>query len=395
MKRANMGDAFTGKGGLLQPASLRTLLGIMGYFGNVLGGKLNKFLYGFERVVKNMRDNWDRVTEEFMLVFTTGILLLKGAIAAQIGRMAAGGIVGLAAGGVKAGGKLGAIWKKRPGQGGKGPYAEYANAMQNIQYVMSKVLNPAMWALAAVSTTVGVMVAGMAAYLIQNWKKIIKSILDNWGLISQKFTDVYVSAMKLWNALVIVGEAFLGGMASANGLSTALGILDSVIWGVSKAVQAVVLGVKYLNIFIAFFQEMIGGLFQGLGFLVQKIPTMEEFGQNLSAMGSAYQEAARENITDAQKMSTASAMIDSELRRQATKRELAEAKKLEEKIKSRLRDKTKGKKTPTSGVHITNQYNQWDLRNTDPDRIMSAFVPKLEQMADQRTQSYEALDQGV
>lgn len=409
MRRANMGEIIGqkigkdgkmknvwSKGGLLQKDSMDKLIGIMAYFGDIVGGKLTKFLYGFERTVATMRDNWSKITEELKLVFQFGSVMLANAIAIQMGRMAAGQIFGLGGKAVKAQGAMGAWWKKRPGQGAESPFGKLSQGAANLRYVFGTVLNPAMWALAAVAATVGVMVAGMAAYILGNWKKLIRQILDGWDGISKALTTAYISGLKLYNALQIIGSVFLENGGAVDALTGSLNVLDTIIWGISKAITYVTYAMEGLNKFIAFFQMVVAGILGMYGTAASKIG-LTTIGENLKMLSKDFETAGKENIDDGLRWARARAQLQVEMERAAKDRELGKAKALEDRLKGGLKGLLQGgkKKTPGSGVHITNQYNQWDLRNTDPDRIMSAFVPKLEQMADQRTQSYEALDQGV
>lgn len=405
LKRANMDE-----GGLLSVESLNKFIGIAAYFGDVVGKRFTAFLKGFENVMGKMRDNWSSITDELSLAFGTGATLLKLYIAQALGRAAAAKVVSATGGAVgtfnKVRGAIGGVMggdafrsermRRRADAHMRGsPIGKIRNLIITISS-LGTVLLPtivAFAALAAAAAVVGVIVAGMAAYIIQNWKVLIKQLLAGWGRVSGAMTSVYLMALNLWKSLVIVGEAFLGGSGAVDLATFSLGMLEDAIWGIAKGIQAVLTVMSAWNVGIAVLQDIIGMTIEGWG----KLARVMGMGTALEDMGRDMQDSAAENRQDALAYDRASAQIDAQLMRGLTDREAGQSKKVIDELKSKLEAMLKGgvKKTPGSGVTVQNMYNQWDLRNTDPDRLMSAFIPKLEALADQRTQAYDALDQGV
>ncbi len=377
LRKANME-----KGGLLNTESLKKLIGIAAYFGNVVGDVFKKFLGGFERIMAKARDNWSGVADGFMLMWDTAITLLKLAIVGALGRKAAGMFAG-------------AIGKAMEGLSkGKSAIEKAGGGMKGVKALIPSLLG--FGAITVAAAVVGTIVAGMAAYLIGNWKRLAGELIAGWDTVSDGIIKVWVVAMNLWEALMLVGAAFLGTTDGVEMATGALDILLTVLQGVGVFIQLIAGGMIALNFLIAGFQKMIGGLLTMQGELIQHIPYIKGFGKIMMGLGRAYTEAGDENIADAAGWQDTYNKIDELRGRKPTDRQLAEGEEKTDTMLAWLKKYLKSKGgVPTSGVNINNQYNQWDLRNTDPDRIMSAFVPKLEQMADQRTQSYEALDQGV
>lgn len=376
MKRANID-----KGGLLSPESLAKFMGIAGYFGNVFAGVTNGFLGKFERSMKYALDNWSAITDKFVLAFNVAITMLKFAIVTSLGRKAAGmfvAAIGAALGGIA---KTQAAIKK----GGGGMKGMLSN--------LPKLLG--LGALTAAAAAIGVIVAGMAAFIIDNWKKIYGQILEGWDSVNEGLVKVILVGMKLWNALKLMGEAFLGTKNGADSAAKALGVVESILKGLAWFVKIIAMGMKLVNAVVSGLQSILGGLVKGVGHLFQQLGK-KDLAAGLFGMGKDFASAGQENRADVADWDAKIAKMDEVINKKPTKREIAEAqKKADDMLAWGKRYLNNKKNQATSGVNINNQYNQWDLRNTDPDRIMSAFVPKLEQMADQRTQSYEALDQGV
>jgi hypothetical protein len=83
----------------------------------------------------------------------------------------------------------------------------------------------------------------------------------------------------------------------------------------------------------------------------------------------------------------------------------AKAEEKAKQLQQSLADALKGTGTDASGkkgggraapskVKIDKVVVEVDMRDPDPDRLFSTFIPKLEAMADRRVQPYEALEQG-
>lgn len=382
LKKANMqkGGALT-MGGLLEGKQLEKFIGIAAYFGDVVGGVFNRFLTSFERLMYNVLRRWSSITDGFKLMWDTAITMLKIAIVTSLGRTAAGMFV-------QAVGKSMELFDKA-----KGGLKKAGGGMKGLGALLPRLLG--FGALTAAASVVGVIIAGMSAYIIDNWKTLVDQMLSGWDKVSAGITKVWVAGMQLWGALKIIGEAFLGVNDGADMATGSLGIVESILKGMGWFVKIVATGMSVLNKVIAGWQLLIGESAILQGKLLKHIPGMGGKGQFLEDVGMAFKSAGQDNEREAAQWDAAIAKLDEMLSREGTDRELADAKKKADELREWLKRFRAGKRTPASGVNINNQYNQWDLRNTDPDRIMSAFVPKLEQMADQRTQSYEALDQGV
>jgi hypothetical protein len=72
-----------------------------------------------------------------------------------------------------------------------------------------------------------------------------------------------------------------------------------------------------------------------------------------------------------------------------------EAKSWEDKLKKALSGDPKKKIPRAPKVAIGKVEIVMDLRDSDPDRLMAAFIEPLERMADKRVQAYDQLEQGI
>ena len=269
LKRANMDED-----GLLSARSLKEFMGIAAYFGNVVGGVFNRFLMSFQRMMANARNNWSSVADGFMLMWDTAITMLKIAIVTALGRTAAGMFV-------QAVGKSMELFDKA--QGG---LKKAGGGMKGLGALLPRLLG--FGVLAAAASVIGVIVAGMAAHIIGNWTTLVDQVLAGWDMVSDGIVKVWVVAMNLWEALMLIGAAFIGTSNGADMATGALEVVESILMGLGVFVQIIAAGMIALNAVIGAFQLMVGGLLMMQGKLIAGVPGLGGASQTLQNVGQAY-----------------------------------------------------------------------------------------------------------
>lgn len=384
---------------------------ILGYFGTVAQeAAINLYAWIF-KAARYLQQNWALITEYIKDGFKAGVFILKALIAKAIfsavmsplarilgkGLGVAGGAAGLVGGAAR--GALGGVMQfVAPDL--KGIQAFLANlAVNSIMAAASlAILIPTVLALGAAAGAVTVIVGGMAAYIVEHWNSIRKMLVTNIDLIRESMRKVVIAGLRLWVGLVAIGEAFLGGRKSVDFMTNSLDFLAMAIRGVAGAV-------KFFIEVAAFMVDVVGGLkiitaelrlaFAHMQFARGKI-TKEE----LAATPVAISQGIMETVRLSQKLKNIAERfgeIQEEGAPEITEeRVTGMANKLTDALLNAAAQGIERKAVPTSGVSIGTQYNNWDLRDTDPDRVMMTFLPKMAKLADKRNQPYNtAVEQGV
>lgn len=249
-------------------------------------------------------------------------------------------------------------------------------------------------------------VGGIAAYVITNWQaisgEIVKGLRD--GTISLQ--PLLIAAYTFWERLKLVGEVFLGSGGHAAQFSR---VLDMLTGAVAFAAN----GISFFMRAIAYSMGIWGMLklaFQGVLKAVLSIIELAAHipggpGDSTVARAQArYEEYSRgveDTWTDIDKMLRAADDIDAFTFKQVDleriNKEAAEMeKKLAESLENFGKEDPKNMKGPKGPkVQINHLTINQDLRDTDPDRLMAAFIKPLERMADQRVQAYDMTEQGA
>lgn len=422
--------------GIFGEASMKRWGGLISNVAGTMGTAAEKLFRAFERGARYVQEHWRQITDHIRTAFAFGALLIKGAIAKAM----FGAVAGPA---LKLGGKAMGLAAKLPtGKIDTGAYGELvkrhgigkgivkAVAMDirqnNIRLIQGKrlfkmpmltlflarlqtfatliapvvgILAVGLAAVAGGFLFVTAAVAGIAAYVIENWKSIMKSFSTGFGGIRPALVRVIEAAQKLWNGLVLLGKALLGAGGAGSLFVT---IMDAMAATIGFVGDVIVLGLRVgqaLYILLGAIEQILGGVIEGMGRITQ-FQTFGLLGKTVTDVGTDMQSTAAERMATVAGINTAIAAFEMGRGRATT----AEQRTAMEGLLDRLRDwlgeqaagdDKKGRKKAKGNVVVENMYNQWDLRNTDPDRIMSAFLPKLEKLNDMRTQSYEVADQGV
>lgn len=254
-------------------------------------------------------------------------------------------------------------------------------------------------ALGAVFTIIG----GLAAYIVSNWRDIASSIRE--GLTGGQITlrPLLVALLTFWTRLKMVGEAFLGGTAGADMFNT---VLNATIFFIEALSDGIAIFVKVL----AFSLGVWGALktaFLALWRIALAIIESTQFLPGMDATVAANARASYEEFKrGVQDTFTESERLTREAEKIANFRlgelDLAkidkQAKEMEKAIAESLKPPDgKGKKGGPRGpqVKIGKVEIIQDLRDTDPDRLMAAFIKPLQRMADQRVQAFDTIEDGI
>ena len=243
-----------------------------------------------------------------------------------------------------------------------------------------------------------IVVASLAAYIIENWNKLSKDVRDNMAKIRVAMRGVVEMGLRLWYGLVGIGEQLTGAAAGSDVLIVALDTVKLVIDIISSSV------VNLIDLVVFLKRATIG--FSGsitrykaidakiLSYLPWKADEVKkrqaEVKKRLFDDSDeieklrGYQDLAERFRTMQTKggLSVTDAKID------------AITNKLTEMLGKAAGEKP-NRKVPKAGVHVDNMHVNLDLRDTDPDRVMDAFIPQIERLADKRVQAYDMQEQGA
>ena len=249
-------------------------------------------------------------------------------------------------------------------------------------------------------------VGGIAAYVITNWQAISGEIVAGLRDGSITLAPLLIAVYTFWERLKLVGEVFLGGGGHAAQFTRVLDMMTGAVAFAANAISFFMRAIAYsLGIW-----GMLRLAFQGIMAAVVAIIELSAYlpggpGDDTVARAQRnYQKFAdgtMDVFTDTDKLLRAADDIDAFTFKQVDLERInKEAEDMAAKVAKTLEDlgkedpkKQKGPKGPKVQInHVT--INQ-DLRDTDPDRLMAAFIKPLERMADQRVQAYDMTEQGV
>lgn len=436
LKRTNLDE-----GGLFDDAGMKRWMEAAHMAGVLLASAADKVLRRTEAAAKYIRDNWERLMQQAHTTFQVAAGLMKGAFIFGLTKWIAGltllgfGKGGKAIGAVKGfgaevGGWFGDHARRThlglgKGMGGKGQGMLGAmggglgaifgklGSDKTFRWLDQGVLKFASLTTTFIGLTTAVValglafgvvfavVGGLAAYIIANWDSIRKSIVQalNEGRVS--FVPFLTALYTFWERLKLLGESLFGGARGADMLSGGLVagakafellgdalafVMDAIatmigIWGALKlALQGV------MSLIVSALE-----LFGKVGLVDEKTLSDARINYERYAAGVASTFDQAGEIYEA-----ADKIRNFELSELDMEKVKKQAKEWEKKVADTLSGKGLDRKMPKGPTvkidHLT--INQ-DLRDTDPDRLFSAFIKPLERLADQRVQPFEALDAGV
>ena len=436
--------------GALSPEAFEGLRGAAFYAGGLIADAFEKGAGFIDRTMTYVAQNWQQIADGLRTAGIAAGLAIKSAIvigmtrhfvgsamivagkmaevfeAAKTGGGAAASWIGqqakqthmAMARGMKGGGSgmlgaagrgLGSVFGKADGS--KNPLNIFRGMDVGILKVAS--LGTTIGSLGVVATMVGtalggvvVAIAGVGAYFVEHWDRISGAIVK--GLQDGSITLVpLVSSMYLfYQRLVMVGQALLGGSSAVDTVNGGLSFLTTVIDMVSGALSWFVWGLSIMvGAWATLKLAMLGVMHVVLGIV--------EVANTLGAVSDSTLERARGNVAafgdsvdatfhKADMLAAASEKIaDAQLTPADYAKAEEKAKQLQQSLTEALAGtgtdaagKKKGGRAAASKVKIDKVVVEVDMRDPDPDRLFSQFIPKLENMADRRVQPYEALEQG-
>ena len=412
---------------------IAVVLGVL--FSSVMERVFNKLMSW----VTFLRDNWESILTTMYSVGQQVGMLIKGAFFVGVARMAAGAGVMAAGGAMRAGG---AVRRAAPGAldyvrrkrralhtgmargalaGGKGrgltgfmgKFLGQVSALSSrgpgamkFMLSMGSLAGIMVAGAAAAAIFIGaimiiaVVVAGIAAYIISNWDAIAASIVKALESGELSLVPFLVAMYTFWERLKAVGEALIGG---SSGAAMFTGLMKLGIEAFNLMGGAISMTMKAIAIMVG-----IWGLLKlAMQGVVRAILAVIEVAAYLPGGPSDETVAlARHNYEQYKRGVQDTVTTVEQLMRKADAIEAidvsaldidfdAMAKDWKEKLIEALKKKEEEARKPRGPqVNVQQVTINQDLRDTDPDRLMAHFIKPLERMADQRVQSYEALDMG-
>jgi hypothetical protein len=241
-------------------------------------------------------------------------------------------------------------------------------------------------------------VGGIAAYVVSNWEAIRMSLVTGLRDGSVALTPVIAAAYSLWERLKMVGVWLLGSSDHGKQFATVLGWAT---WAFNSASGAIGFFLQSMSFFMAIWWTLKMGMLGlmrvivGIIDLLAEIPGVgdtftqaqinagknyEAFSQGIDETASAGSELAA--MADRIDKFQLSAMQMEQVQSDADAVAASIAKSLEGMGKSES-----GKKTAGAKVHVDKIDMKIDLRDEDPDRMMSMFLTPLMRLGEHRTQS--------
>lgn len=451
------------KTGLFGEGNIQKLEKIMTIFGVMFAKASIGVFSAMERAVAYIRDNWKTVSQQIYNGFQLGSAAIKGAFTFGLFRMMAGAALiaasftmkSLSAGkravnflGEKGSHlafmremqKSGLDPSQRP-RDNRGQFLSYRKAFEQIRQKrvdavgekyskgvfkhtamapimqffakigpLALILGAGLPIVAGLATAFGavfVVVGGIAAYVVSNWKAISTAIVtglrDGTITLAPLLTAVYT----FWERLKMVGQVFLGGGGHAAQFSRMLDLMTTAVEMASGAISFFMRAIAYsIGIWGA-----LKLAFQGV---LKAVLAIIEMSQYLPGVGASddfvaharsrykdFADSTQDTFTTVDTLLTAADKIDAfkfkeldleRINKEAAEMESTLAKTIED-LGKEDNKKQKGPKGPKVNInHLT--INQ-DLRDTDPDRLMAAFITPLERLADKRVQAWDMTEQGA
>lgn len=429
---------LVGQGGIANPLSesfqkLEESAKVAGSFLAAAGGKIfDKLVAGTEYFAAN----WKTIYTKLAQAFSRGIKAAKLFLALRATQMVAGSAISAAGKGIGGAQKLVGFIK---GFFVKGKWDQAASrfktssgtfvggadaAAMRIKGLVAALggLVPALGLVLPLVLTLGlglaglgVAFAGVAAYFIDNWDLVTQGIANGTVTLGP-----LASALgHLWAKLVALGQAIIGGDGAADATSK----LNSVIILAAGAVHGIIgvfalflraagvvqfafnmvtLGLKSIaagfvavvDTILRMVRDMLS-VFPGTGDVVSDLDAAIK--ATSGSIGDLF-ESSKQDTRDATKFFDLADVFEG-----AYDTEGNYAKALEDATKKALSDANKGagagspgqKFAPAKNITVHNLRVEMDLRNKDPDRIMGAFVRKLEKVTNNPTQAMTHEDYGV
>lgn len=430
------------EGGLLGEESMVGFRGMADYFGERIADAAS---FMFDKMVSGaeyVRDNWDTILIRLQTAWDVAMQAAKVYAALAIARTGAG--AGMMAGGAAMRG-AGGVMQLGTQLAALGPLALLAA--------------PAIAALVVSMAGLAAVAAGVGAYVVENWDEMMETLKKAWQEGRVTLEPVIVAAETLWGKLVAAGEALWGGSDAADTAQWAINLLAEGIDALTGATSSSIRGTAHLTQAMAYLEyaeaavvwvglKAVQGLIMLGRVLMSIVPYTDEAQASFKRIEEQFQdtidaEFAHADAADAMAKrlyevadafdhagARAHGMMqrlgERQLRAQdplyaeyALGQEQARAaaaaagwtdplEEFKDDAMTLFRgmesegalpegaEKEKKAAHPRGPkVNIAHLEIHQDLRDTDPDRLMAAFVKPLERMADKRVQAWEVLEEGV
>ncbi|MGB1275457.1 MAG: hypothetical protein ACPG77_06875, partial [Nannocystaceae bacterium] len=244
------------------------------------------------------------------------------------------------------------------------------------------------------------LVGGVAAYIIENWKDISKAIIKGLDDGTISLVPLLTSLYTLWARLTMVGETVLGGSDHVSKFNGLLNVLIAIIDAVSGSVAFFMKAMAYsMRIWGALKMAFLGVLLSVAALMagLSKMGLIDTPIERINANVESFMSGTQDTFRAADELLERARMIeDFEFSPVDLEKINKDAAKMEKSLKDMLAGLGgNGKKTNRARVNVQKVEVTFDMRDTDPDRLMGAFVKPLQRLADTRTQSYSAVEGAV
>ncbi|HWB74868.1 MAG TPA: hypothetical protein VG755_07925 [Nannocystaceae bacterium] len=414
--KGRLGAAVTGGGAFDPEGNTQAKLVMAGQFiGSELGVAADHFAARLADATIYVADHWHEIGDTLARAFDTGLhvaeLLMKFAAAKAL----LGTGMQVAGGALSAGGAFLDVTQKA-GEGLAAVGASSAFAL------------PAVLVLGSALAGVGVAFAGVSAYFVENWDRVVQGFIDGTIVLGPVLDAVDV----LWAQLVAVGQAFTG---TTDPAKTVNGLLLFITDALQFAGGAMVIFLQTAGAVSVGVQGLIGvfgGLYTavlavaaGLNQIIIDLLGSSVFGNIPGAAGlkesmEANQEALLGHMNDAAEFTKAqfdgeSRFFDAATAAQQAIDNFDPSKGITADLRERLaafrqEGELYGPELPpgmsgnldaaklSRGGHVTHIHNlrvHMDVRNKDPDRVAGVFLKKIERVSRHPVQASTALEGGM
>jgi hypothetical protein len=255
---------------------------------------------------------------------------------------------------------------------------------------------PAIMLAVAAFGSLFLIVGGIGAYVVSNWKAISSALIK--GLDDGKITlmPLLTAAYAFWARLKIVGQVMLGGSDHATQFNGVLGMMVGIIGAGSTAVSFFLRSMAFfLGIWATLKLAMLGVARAILAIveIASYLPggpedsTVEQARKNYQA----YNDSVWETMEAGSKLLNTADRLDNfkfgALELAAIEKESTDmAQSLKDMLAGKGKENDKAKK-PGAKVNIEKVDMKIDLRDEDPDRMMAMLIEPFARMAEHRVTS--------
>lgn len=414
------------EGGIFGPENLSKLQAAADYVGMRLGQGAERVYNWIERSVTYFANNWEVIITRMERMWEVGMTVAKMMAAVGATRAALGT-------GIMAVGQMTTVI------GNIGSTAKTVIPWLAKWWKVMLVLAPVIAAVGATMAGLVPIMLGAGAYLIQNWDRIMTSIKKGFETGRITLEPFFYALDLLWAKLVAVGEVLFAGTSAQDGMQGAIMLATDAVYLIIDGLRAMITASEWGAWSLGLFLTAMGTVVSATGSLAESLgieiggkvkavgEAMEkggaklgEFSGTMATLGDAFDNASvgadrfsyrlRGLFNEMENNAGNSKLYSQALKGVAKERE-GESKWVKAAREGKATigglhgvlstrdikaaaEKKKPPVKPTGNVNIHTLNVHQDLRDTDPDRLLVAFLDPLKEMADKPKTSYFATKQG-